>query len=185
MRSSSVNEIEQRLARLERAASRSRRVAVGVMLIAVVVCAMGQRAASDRVVKAERFELVDKRGLPQATWSLGNDANALAFLDKAGKVRAMFGVTSDGLPGLTLYDKSGAPRLYAYVGNDDSAPALKLLGQDNKVPVALSLDDNGAGYLNVRRSRGDGQIILAFLTEQPRVLLRDAQDKEVARLPQD
>src|SRR5215510_1620298 len=62
------------------------------------------------VVRAERFEVVDKDGKLRATLGIGPEGasglvmpDGLVLTDKNGQPRASLGLAADGAPGLMLY----------------------------------------------------------------------------------
>jgi len=65
----------------------------------------------EKVLQAERFEVVDQAGKLRAALGTASDGSpSLTLADQAGKSRATLGIASDGSPGLQLYDQAGQLR---------------------------------------------------------------------------
>ena len=136
---------------------------VGAVVSAVLGFALGtlaspptSRAAPDpqapaRVVRAERFEMVDARGAVRALLAVQEDDATvlklqrtdtagpgavvtvhpddrvdLGLLDRTGRIRAGLGLTVEGLPVWVLVDSAGQPRARLRLLPDGS-PDLELL----------------------------------------------------------
>ena len=119
--------MEQRVERLER---HNRRLEVGMVVLAMVVGGMVALVLSlvflgatkwkprmappteafGKVVRAQKFEVVDSNGAMRGIFDVLPDGNpGLVLVDKNGKTRASFSVLPDG-SGLGLFDKEGKLR---------------------------------------------------------------------------
>jgi hypothetical protein len=142
-----------------------------------------------KVVRAEKFELVDGGGKPRAV--LATDPTGQPWLglkDQSGKNRAVLGLQSDGQPGLILYDqngkvraalgidkfdKSGPPELLLYDQNgtlrvrlyvvDSGQQALVLFDQSGKNRAAMFVDKTGQPGLDLFDQNGKPRVVLNLL----------------------
>lgn len=147
-----TNTLAERLAALERAHRRLRRVtlALGAILAAGVLAGAG--AASDAILKGRTLQLVDAEGRMRI---LANAASGLSFLGADGKVRAILGLDGEDTPGLVLY------------GNDSRA--------------ILNVTANGPA-LSFTGSGGALRAIFATVDGDPGLVLYDAEQRERARI---
>jgi hypothetical protein len=144
-------------------------VCLAVAAVAVAYAMGSARAPATKVMRAERFELVDSAG--KATAVLTADPDGLAIRDPQGKVRAIFGMAPDRAPALGLLDGSGWARISMDMTSDGSAelsvgtksgkavahlgvlsdgtPSLSLDGPDGRGVVAIRVADDGSGRLAV------------------------------------
>jgi len=79
-------------------------------LAAVMLAAYAALRATQRVVRAEGFELVDRRGQVRATLTVEESGAGLALFDGERNLRAVLNTVADGTPGLVLYDPLGKAR---------------------------------------------------------------------------
>lgn len=147
-----TNTLAERLAALERAHRRLRRVtlALGAILAAGVLAGAG--AASDAILKGRTLQLVDAEGRMRI---LANAASGLSFLGADGKVRAILGLDGEDTPGLVLYGNDSR----AILNVTASGPALSFTG-----------------------SGGALRAIFATVDGDPGLVLYDAEQRERARI---
>jgi len=110
--------IEERLEALERGLSAAKRrnkyLLIGLVLLAVAwafTSATGtvQAQAGDKIIRAEKFELVDPQGRVRALLSVSDEIGPeLGLFDENGKLRAGL-IVSDKGPALDLLDENGHP----------------------------------------------------------------------------
>ncbi len=123
-----VQDILARLEGVERANRWMKRLGGFALLVLLSVPLLGQ-AASENIVKAEKFVLVDKDGKERAVLGMGeNDPYAmlsgrevgphLALMDRDGKRRIELALWPEGSPSLFLMDRNGEPRASLAVGPD-------------------------------------------------------------------
>jgi hypothetical protein len=106
------------------------------LLVIVAACAAGYlggslapqarvEARGPEVVRASRFELVDAAGKTVARWEVDSEKHHihLCFSPKGGPVGLDIGVSTEGLPFLTMNGHDGKPRVYMGTGWMDK-PAL-------------------------------------------------------------
>lgn len=102
------------------------------------------------VIRAERFEVVDKDGKLRATLGTGAAGasglvlpDGLVLTDKNGQPRASLGLAADdGAPGLMLYDPGLRYRVALDVA-PDGAPALALASKEGRTRAELILPTEG------------------------------------------
>lgn len=119
-------------------------------------------------LRAERFVLVDDRGVERGTWGLRNDGSArLTLHDPAGLARLNLTILESGSPGLSFAgddgqrrvvlgllddetgslvfaDRDGVPRAVLGLSRDQAA-SLLLADGDGATGIAFGLDGNGVG----------------------------------------
>jgi hypothetical protein len=84
-----------------------------VVTVAAVAYAAGQaKTAAPKVVRAQRFEVMDAEGRVRAQVGLGTDGRAptLVLRDEKGEMRAMLALGSEGNSALALMDGKGETR---------------------------------------------------------------------------
>jgi len=96
-----------------------------------------QKTEVVEVIRAERFEVVDKDGQGRAALGLFLGEPYLSFRDKNGQERAELGL-NNGEPGLGLGDKNGKIRAVLYL--EDGEPGLWLNDKNGNLRAELSLD---------------------------------------------
>lgn len=144
----------------------SRTKAVTVLAVACVLAAQlalmmfTVRAAAltkwQKVVRAERFELVDSKGkLRGVAWTSGRGA-LLALHGGGGEAGVRLAAVKTGDLGLSLFDEDGKPRATLNV-NTDGRPVLDLNGS----PVVGLSDRNGQlrATLKVDRDGSPGLVL--------------------------
>ena len=133
---------------------------VGVLVGAAVVgVGVGQQEAPvAKVVRAERFEVVDAKGnVPAVLTSDETGATWLALRDEAGKPRASLNVHRDGNPVLSLSDEAGKTRVLLGVlsGGD---PDLSLWDQGGTARACLGVaEEDGGAFLSLNDKSGAGR----------------------------
>lgn len=105
-------------------------------------------------------------------------ANMFSLVDDNGKVCAILGATKDG-PGLALYDQNDKVRVQLEVRR--GTPALCLNDANEKHAVMLIAAKDGAG-LNLYSESGQGDATLNVTKDGPAVLLTDGDGKTRAWL---
>ncbi len=90
-------------------------------------------AMSEEILRAERFELVDRHGNPRAVLACDRDSGAptCTFLDGAGQTRVTVGIAWNDMPSIQLNAADGTARVAIIVRPDDSG-------------MVLVVDDTGA-----------------------------------------
>jgi len=119
MNESTMNNMEQRLDRLERENLRWRRIGFLVLVVIAAMVLMGQAKVSRvaKVIEAEKF----------------------VVRDKSGKVRAALQTSAKDGPSLDLYDKNGKNRVQlAILEVGGPTPILFLLDRNEKFSLKLA-----------------------------------------------
>ena len=135
-------DLEQRLARLERANRRMKRLGTVVLVVAAAVLLSGAAQGKElQHLEVGSLALMDKAGKVRATLAEEDGAVALAFYGRDGRRRAVLSMHADGSPGLLLYDKNGKPR--AVLSVFENSAALLLFDKDGKTRATLGVDADG------------------------------------------
>ena len=111
-----------------------------VLAVVVVLGAIGAayaagqtKATAPKVVRAQRFELVDAEGRVRGALAFSPDGSpALVFTGAEGKSAAALGVLTGSRPNLMLADKKGKPRAVLTLLTDGT-PAFVLWDKEGKV----------------------------------------------------
>jgi len=184
MNEPTMNNMAQRIDRLERGNRRMKRIGAVVLVGVATVFLMGQAKPSKvaKVIEAEKFILRDKNGIVRASLTIGeNGVTALGFTDEEGKTRIVLGVWL-GKPGLVLQDKQEQKRveltgpdygIYLFDQNGRNrtvlgmkegtkgSPGLWLNDKDGKNRAALTLKEDGSPTFGLYDKSG------AVLTQEP------------------
>ncbi len=144
--------LANRLAALELAHRRLRRITLVLGTILVAGVLVGAGAATDVVLKGRTLQLVDANGRVRI---LANAASGLSFLGADGKVRAILGLDGEDTPALVLYGDGSR----AILNVTDHGPALSFTG-----------------------TGGALRAIFATVGGDPGIVLYDAEERERARL---
>lgn len=106
--------------------------------------AWAERTGPQKVIQAEKFEVLGKNGKPQAWLTVAEDGSPrLVLFDKDGTGRAVVTVFGDGSPGFALFDKNGTTRAWLIV-KDDGSPGLGLAYRDGENRAELTLKGDGS-----------------------------------------
>ena len=146
--------LTQRVERLERA---NHRLKLGMLAVvaglAAVVCLAATKPAA-KVMRAERFEVVDSTGRARAVFGeRSNGELGLAVFGKDGGVRAMLAVIADGSTELALRDQRGRVRAALSVW-PDGTPRLALFDSEGKSRGVLGVGPGGNPALSLSDKRG-------------------------------
>jgi hypothetical protein len=129
--------LQQRLERLERDNRRFKRVGLALMLLAGVGMVMGQNPAPEaRVVKAEKFVVVDKNGVVLATLGADKEETSLKLHSPDGKPLISLRAWQKGSSGLYIEDEKGTPAVeLAHI--EEGGPVLHFIGSNSATRVSL------------------------------------------------
>ncbi len=157
-------DLEQRLARLERANRRMKRIGALVLVVAAAVVLSGAAMRKYRHLEVGSLTLKDKAGKVRATLAAEADgAVALALYGRDGKPRARLSALPDGSPGLLLYDKAGETR--AVLSVFENSAALLLFDKDGKPRATLGVDADGREVgLGLYDKDGETRAVLGVTT---------------------
>ena len=100
---------------------------------------------SENVLRAERFELVDRHGRTRAVLSCDGDSGAptCAFLDTAGTTRVVVGIAWNDMPSIQLNADDGAARVGLIVRPDNTGMMLVVDDQEHKQVITGTGIDAG------------------------------------------
>ncbi len=173
-----VDELTQRVERLERENGRLKRVGAVIVFGIVAAFLMGQAMPRSTTVEAQRFVLKDKRGTVRAVLggaAVGDatgEVVGLLVYDKKHVVRAVLALREDDSPALSLADEKANERVIVdtssgmqIIGNGPrlslgvqlgNEPTLQLFDKDGWMRSSLSLaDSSGAPVVKFNDPRGD------------------------------
>jgi len=121
-----------------------------------------------RVVEAEEFRLIDKKGHVRAVFgttenSVTGKAAGISLMDPVGNERAWIGVNDDGEAVLCFYDSTDAV--------DAIKPRIMLISESNGAAI-LIMDTDGKTLLRLRVLREGGEILLySPLSRKPKKVI--------------
>jgi len=103
------------------------------------------QAAPERILKAEKFVLVDEKGAQRGVWEINaTGVVRLTLCNKEGKGRLDLSLYQDENPSLDLYDRDRKYR--ASLGLDaDGSPSLHLRSKNQSSVNVLQVDAGGKG----------------------------------------
>jgi len=156
---------------------------------------------SSQQVTTEALVLTDQKGKPRARFEITPEGEPqLVLLDQKGTILAQLGTQSTGLPELRLNDKDGEPRIHVALTaegapflqlnakgesphaklsvTEKGTPRLELTSNPKERPAAMiGLAESGSPEFELRESKGEGMASLYFVNHNPRLLLRDKEEK--------
>jgi len=184
-----MNDLETRVAQLERQIRRQRRLGGAALIALAALVSMGQ-AEEDidglidaKLVRAHGFKLIDLTKSERAALSFGPDASSITVMDPTGTVNATLTSTVDGSSltlleeykarvslgaeagrdgvahGLVVRDRVGQPQIELR-STTEGLPLLRLLGDDRWARASIAAYDQG-GRLTLHDRAGAPRIILA------------------------
>lgn len=175
-----IEDLTMRLEAVERA-NRCMRTAGGLgLVLAMAVLFVGQSAGSDRVVRAERFEVVNSKGRVRGWLESGeNGQTSLTLLrpdqgiqvdvpgaPQAREEGARRGMTlrvdANGSQSLTMGDERGSTRAEVVVGSD-GAPGFLIHAGSKRSGAGLCASPDGLASLDFKY---DGRLLAMFGIEK-------------------
>ena len=140
------------------------RIAWVALLFCIVACiclfaAETRPETETKVVKAQKFELIDKEGKVRAALSVKDDGEpSLSLIDSDGTTRAEVFLV-DGCPVLAIRDKVGKTRA-ALTASPAGNAGLVLLDKDEKERASFGLDFDGSPKMEIRDKAGNKTKVL-------------------------
>jgi len=179
--------IDELSARLERVEGQNQRLRAGGVALAVLLAAgvaMGQAAPAQKVVRAERWEVVDGEGTVRAKCYVTSEgALSLELSDKSGKRRGMFGVNNDGFPFMVFQDPEGQPVAALHTGAG-GLTAFGLTADGGKGGVLLGNSSDGSREMVFMGSGGKPQIKFTVGADgNPEIGMWDKDGAALLRVP--
>ncbi len=114
------------------------------------------------VIRAKRFEVVDKKGQPRAALSVTEAGEpSLRLRDKKGQIRATLYLPDTGGPSFSLGDKNGQLRAGLFL-TDNGEPFLRL-GDKNGQPRAALFSDTEGPSLQLQDKNGRIRAVLGHI----------------------
>ena len=155
MANAEAEQMQERLALVEKSIRRYRAALLGVGLIAAAGLAGPLRVRAGKtpeVIAAKEFALVDDRGQRRATLGEATRGPGLFLYDDAGRPRAALIAPKDG-PGLLLYDEAGQRRAGLFATKD--GPGLVLDDEAGQPRAGLDTSKDGSGRPFLTRPGSD------------------------------
>ncbi len=154
--------LESRLALIERRLNRLRTMALLLLVLAGSTAILFVTQPSD-IQSATTFVVQDSLGRPRATLGVAGGTVALSFYDDTGQLRADYGLSLDGRPGLLLMAADGAPSAILNTQQDGS-PILRLMGANGE---EIDLRPEGPDGTAIRLQHADSVGIVLRLSPTP------------------
>lgn len=133
----------------------------------------------EEVVRAERFELVDKTGQLRGGMITSEDGTAsIALSDRNGRPMIIAGVEKDGRNAtFSISDDSGRERIVLKM-SEDGIPLAILRGNDGKNRLRVSLSGTGSPQILLGDKEEKERLILVVDEEdKPALILLDKDGK--------
>ncbi len=130
-------------------------------------------AAAPRLITAQKFVLVDPRGITRGEFNVtGKGVAQLAVFDGTGTLRAGLGVGTDGAPALGIFGHDGKPRIE--VGLNASVARIVLFNPDAKLQASLGVAPDGESALDLVDKQGNSRAsIIVAANGSPTLRLAD------------
>lgn len=183
MSTTTIESVASRLDGLERQNVRLRWVAGGLFVAATILMveATVGISRSPRVVEAERLVIRDKAGRVRAKFGIDGRDPTLQMFDLRGREQVSLGVTGTDASALTLSDRGQAQvRIEAM---DDGGSALCLLNSDRRTLSHLWMTPAGAAGLSMTSGgRLRGMTMGVLPDGQSALLANDPTGRETGRV---
>jgi hypothetical protein len=142
-------------------------------------------AAAARVLRAEKFVLVDRDGRQRGEFRVGADGgSAIGFYDQNGAKRVVLGETPKGRNGLAIYSSSGRQIAGFTVAEDNQSSVTLYDAANGRARVGLGVAANGEPALVLFDQNGrDRAELHVTVTGRPGLALADESGKTIAGLP--
>lgn len=201
---SQLEQLEQRIAALERANRRMRLLGIAVGATGAGLALLGAAQPANKPpeeIRARRFVVEDEHGVVRAQLGITKQgASVLALCDEAAKPRLLLRVIKEQGPEITLRDEKGSDRASFYFSAADGSPGLdfydpsslratlnisqngwpglRLLDKEGKLRAAIAVDDSGTPGLTMRDGKGGLRTFLTLLEDgRPGLDMRDADGR--------
>ena len=177
-------DLASRLARLERANLRWRRLATVAFLGLTLVLLTGQVQSRPGPIETEQLTIRDPSGRVRVLIKpLEDGATVLTFRDELERDRLAIGVLNNGTPVLSFYDEHRRRRLAVGAFSSDTS-GLHLYGRDGTPRGALAVRSNDLAALEFIGKDGSAR---AWVTlddsNPPRLSVFDAEGAPLVQLP--
>ncbi len=143
------------------------------------------KAATMRVVKAEKFVLVNRAGTQRGALLIeGDGTSAIALSDDEGRNRAELRVTKEGGSSATFYDRAGNRRVALGQSTSGRAGLAIFASGGGRQIAAVSAADNGeTGFTLYDPTTGRARAGLGVAADgEPALVLFDQNGKDRAEL---
>jgi hypothetical protein len=176
-------------------------VGVWVLILRPVLAPQASQAASgEKVVRAQRFEMVDEEGKVRAVlgfvlverdpemWPFVGRVPSpslepgLALIDKEQKTRARLSLLEEDGAGLSLADKAGQLRARLDLWPKSGEPRLRMFNEGGGKGVDLALTSNGKAGIYLRGQRREAAELGLTPVGTPRLSMQGRDGKGSAEL---
>jgi hypothetical protein len=171
--------LDARVGRLERENRRLRAGTVAVLAVVVGLVCVAATKPAQKVVRAQRFEVVDAKGKVWATLDVRMGLPALRLLGSNGKPRAEL---APYLGGLCLFDNRGMARALLAVDDEDGSPVLNFFHKDGNWSAQLGELAGNLGLVVWRKPGKLGAVLGLNKDGIPGLYLTDDEAKARAML---
>jgi hypothetical protein len=132
-----------------------------VVTVAAVAYAAGQaKTATPKVVRAQKFEVVDAQGRVRATLGLLPDGSpSLELTDEQGKTRAQLSLYSDGSPYLGLQDAKLKTRAELSL-DSGGRPSLALSDEQGKTRATMGTTSPETTHTGATEQNAEFSLVL-------------------------
>jgi len=141
-------------------------------------------AGAMRVVRAEKFVLVNRAGTQRgALLVAGDGTSALALSDDEGRNRAELRVTKEGGSSATFYDRAGNRRIAVGQGPGRAGLAIFAAGGGRQIAAVSAADNGETGFTLYDPTTGRARAGLGVAADgEPALVLFDQNGKDRAEL---
>ena len=140
----------------------------------------GRRSDED-VVRAQRFELVDRRGTVVSVLQIGAHGPSLAMFDGRNEAPVCSFGQGDRGPGLFLRDRRG--KLRAQLVSDYDGPYLAMYDSSGTIRLGLAVPGDGPA-LDLYDPMGEARAAIFAHTSHSGIVFRDRKGKIVHSAPE-
>jgi hypothetical protein len=169
----------ERVENLEHANRRMRGVVMASFLAVTALFLMGQAKTATQEVRAQKFTLVDPKGLVRAvllTTPKGDVLLSLNDKEKSREPRLVLGADADGLPFISMRDKE--EKLRVMVSLQSGMPKASFYASDGRERAWMSVEKDGSPIIGLRDHEGKSRSILTVGSDDtPRLSLAGKDGK--------
>jgi hypothetical protein len=142
-------------------------------------------ARAARVLKAERFVLVDRDGNERGVIQVdAKNSAAMGFYDQKGNKRVILGETADGRDGLAIFGTNGQQMAGFTVAEDNQSSVTLYDPANGRARVGLGVAASGEPALVLFDKNGrDRAEMHVTVNGKPGLALADEAGKTIAGLP--
>ena len=158
-----LEELGQRVTKIERENRQLRLVVGGFLAILALFFLTGITFHDHKVVEAEQFIIKDHDGIVRGSFGLvaSTEMPSLVLYDKEANANVLLHLREDGAPGFWLYNKD---RIRTTLGVWGDRTLLEIFDKKNKPRLVLGVSDKGEPGLEFYGPRGKIRTVLGNST---------------------